>query len=152
MDTVDAAQRSRNMARIKGKNTGPEKLVRSLLHRMGCRFRLHAKLPGRPDIVLPRRKIAVFVHGCFWHGHEGCKRATIPATRTEFWVAKIQSAKERDARALTALTDMGWRCLVIWQCEMKDAEALKKRLEDFLHAEEHRAFPINKKSKGKKAV
>ncbi|MDR1946670.1 MAG: very short patch repair endonuclease [Desulfovibrio sp.] len=96
MDTVSAEKRSLNMARIKGADTRPEKLVRSLLHGMGYRFRLHVKtLPGSPDIVLPRYRSAIFVHGCFWHGHEGCKRASIPSTRTGFWRAKIDGNKKK---------------------------------------------------------
>lgn len=133
MDTISPGQRSRNMAQVKGRDTKPERLVRSLLHRMGYRFRLHAKkLPGNPDIVLPRHNAAIFVHGCFWHGHEGCKRATIPTTRTDFWRAKIEGTKQRDTRCLAALEALGYRCLVIWQCEMKDHEALQQRLSVFL--------------------
>jgi DNA mismatch endonuclease (patch repair protein) len=133
MDTIDPARRSRNMAKIRGKNTGPERLLRSILHRMGYRFRLHdAKLPGKPDIVLPRRKAVIFAHGCFWHGHEGCGRAALPATRTDFWAAKIEGNVRHDARVLAALKALGYRCLVIWQCEMKDGEALRRRLRDFL--------------------
>ena len=121
------------MAQVKSKNTKPEMLVRSLLHRMGYRFRLHIKtLPGHPDVVLPRYKAFIFVHGCFWHGHEGCKRATMPATRTEFWRKKIDGNQSRDRRNLTALEELGYQCLVIWQCEMKDIEALKMRLSEFL--------------------
>lgn len=133
MDKLNSEQRSRNMAQIKGTNTKPEKLVRSLLHSMGYRFRLHNKqIPGKPDIVLPRYKAVVFVHGCFWHGHERCKRATIPATRPEFWEKKISGNKERDKRTVAALEDLGYRCLIVWQCELKDVEALKHRLSDFL--------------------
>lgn len=133
MDRISPEQRSQNMAQVKSKNTKPEMLVRSLLHRMGYRFRLHIKtLPGHPDVVLPRYKAVIFVHGCFWHGHEGCKRATMPATRTEFWRKKIGGNQSRDRRNLTALEELGYRCLVIWQCEMKDIEALKMRLSEFL--------------------
>ena len=133
MDKITPQQRSRNMAQVKGKDTKPEKLVRSLLHGLGYRFRLHVKtLPGKPDIVLPRYKAAIFVHGCFWHGHEGCRRATIPATRAEFWEAKINGNKERDLRNVAALEDLGYRCLTVWQCEMKDSANLKQRLSAFL--------------------
>lgn len=133
MDRISPEQRSQNMAQVKSKNTKPEMLVRSLLHRMGYRFRLHIKtLPGHPDVVLPRYKAVIFVHGCFWHGHEGCKRATMPATRTEFWRKKIDGNQSRDRRNLNALEELGYRCLVIWQCEMKDIEALKMRLSEFL--------------------
>jgi DNA mismatch endonuclease (patch repair protein) len=133
VDTLNPAKRSRNMAQVKGKHTKPEKLVRSLLHTMGYRFRLCVKkLAGTPDIVLPRHKAVIFVHGCFWHGHEDCKRATIPATNTEFWRAKITGNKERDRRRIAALEALGYRCLTIWQCEMRDSVALKKRLAAFL--------------------
>ena len=121
------------MAQVRGKNTKPEKLVRSLLHNMGYRFRLYMKqFPGKPDIVLPRYKAVIFVHGCFWHGHEDCKRATIPATNTEFWLAKITCNKERDKRNLAALENLGYRCITVWQCEMQDIGALKQRLAVFL--------------------
>jgi DNA mismatch endonuclease (patch repair protein) len=134
MDTLNPEQRSRTMSRIKGRDTKPEKAVRSLLHGMGCRFRLHVKdLPGTPDIVLPRRKSVIFVHGCFWHGHQGCGRASIPATRTDFWTAKIHGNRERDERALAALEKLGYRCLVVWQCEMRDTDALRRRLAAFLN-------------------
>ncbi len=121
------------MARIKGKDTKPERFVRSILHRMGYRFRLHGKvLPGKPDIVLPKYKSVIFVHGCFWHGHTACKRATMPETRPEFWEKKISGNKARDSRNIAALEELGYRCLIIWQCELKDEESLKQRLLDFL--------------------
>ena len=133
MDKISPEQRSRNMAQVKGKDTKPEKLVRSILHGMGYRFRLYSKLlPGKPDIVLPKYKAVVFVHGCFWHGHDGCKRATIPETRPEFWHDKITGNKERDSRNIAALENLGYRCLVVWQCELKGVELLKQRLSDFL--------------------
>ena len=133
MDKISSEQRSRNMAKIKGKDTKPEKLVRSLLHGMGYRFRLHNKqLPGKPDIVLPRYKAVIFVHGCFWHGHQGCKRATIPATRPEFWQNKIAGNRKRDSHNIAALENLGYRCLVLWQCELNDLELLKQRLAAFL--------------------
>ena len=133
MDKLSPEQRSRNMAQVKAENTRPEILVRSLLHRMGYRFRLHdKKLPGKPDIILPKYKAVIFVHGCFWHGHEGCKRGTIPATRTEFWRNKISSNKIRDSNNITDLKNLGYRCLVLWQCELKDETLLKQRLTDFL--------------------
>jgi DNA mismatch endonuclease (patch repair protein) len=137
MDTISAEKRSRNMSRIKGRDTQPEKTVRSLLHSMGFRFRLHVKeLPGKPDIVLPRHKSVVFVHGCFWHGHEGCKRASIPTTRTEFWKAKINGTRQRDERTLAALEKLGYRCLVVWQCQLRDKAVLRRRLAAFLNIEE----------------
>lgn len=125
--------RSRTMSRIKGKNTKPEIAVRSMLHRAGYRFRLHGrKLPGSPDIVLARHKTVVFVHGCFWHRHEGCKYATTPKTRTEFWSDKFRKNVERDARQQRELQEMGWRVLIVWECELRDLETLKKRLNDEL--------------------
>ena len=133
MDKITPQQRSRNMAQVKSKDTKPEKLVRSLLHGMGYRFRLHVKtLPGKPDIVLPRYKAVIFVHGCFWHGHEGCRRATIPATRAEFWAAKIYSNKERGRCVLLALENLGYRVLILWQCELKDLHELANKITDFL--------------------
>ena len=133
MDKISPEKRSQNMAQVKGKNTKPEILVRSLLHRMGYRFRLHNRLlPGKPDIALAKYKTVIFIHGCFWHGHDGCKRAALPTTRVEFWTAKITGNKQRDERNIAALEQLGYRCLVIWQCEMKEIEVLQRRLFDFL--------------------
>ncbi len=113
-------KRSRNMSAIKSKNTKPELVVRRSLHAMGYRFRLHkSNLPGKPDIVLPKYKIALFVHGCFWHRHEGCKHSTIPKTRTEFWIEKFRSNVERDKLNQAKLISMGWTPLIIWECETK---------------------------------
>jgi len=113
------------MSRIKGKNTKPEILVRKLLHSQGYRFTLHGKyqgkiLPGKPDIVLPKYKTLVFVHGCYWHGHEGCKYFKIPETRTEWWTAKINRNKELDRQHQTELEEMGWKVLIVWQCRLKE--------------------------------
>ena len=117
------------MSRIRGKDTKPEIAVRSLLHRMGLRFRLHRRdLSGTPDIVLSGRKAVVFVHGCFWHRHEGCKDAAVPKTRTEFWQAKFAKNVERDARNRRDLKRLGWRALVVWECELKDMAKLERRL------------------------
>ena len=125
------------MSRVKGRDTRPEKVVRSLLHRMGYRFRLHRKdLPGKPDVVLPKHGKVVFVHGCFWHGHEGCRRAARPKTNAEFWDRKIDSNIERDARTRGELESMGWDVLTVWQCEMRDEAALKDRLRTFLGDED----------------
>lgn len=129
MDTLDPVRRSANMSKVRGKDTGPELRVRSLAHRMGLRFRLHREdLPGTPDLVFPRHRLAVFVHGCFWHRHEGCRRATTPGTRREFWSTKFAATVERDARQTKALEDLGWRVLVVWECELKDDEALRNIL------------------------
>ncbi len=132
-DKVSPEQRSRNMSRVKGRDTKPEKIIRSLLYSMGYRFRLHRRdLPGKPDIVLPKHKKAVFIHGCFWHGHEGCPRAARPTTNTEFWNKKIDSNIKRDAAAQKELPALGWAYLIVWQCEMRDHAALENRLRSFL--------------------
>ena len=121
------------MARIRGANTKPEVVVRKLLHGMGYRYRLHdRKLPGRPDIVLRRRRSVIFVHGCFWHQHPGCSRAFQPATNIGFWSTKFQANMDRDSRACTELARLGWRVLVVWECEVREPESLKSRLVDFL--------------------
>ncbi len=125
------------MSRVRGRDTTPEKAVRRLLHRMGYRFRLHRKdLPGTPDIVLPRHGKVVFVHGCFWHGHADCPRAARPATNAEFWARKLDRNLERDARAQAALAEQGWRSLVVWQCELRDEEALRRRLGRFMRGDD----------------
>ncbi|MEA1015141.1 very short patch repair endonuclease [Sphingosinicella sp. LY1275] len=130
MDHLDPVQRSANMARVKGKNTKPENQVRRLAHRMGYRFRLHRRdLPGKPDLVFPRAKLAVFVHGCFWHRHENCRRSSTPQTREAFWTAKFDATIKRDVAQRHALEALGWRVLTIWQCELRDELALSKRLE-----------------------
>lgn len=108
------------MAAVKGKNTKPEVAICKLLHTQGYRFRLHRKdLPGKPDIVLPKYKTVIFINGCFWHQHEGCKQATIPATNREFWQTKLNSNKARDKRILQELQSLGWRVLTLWECEIK---------------------------------
>lgn len=119
------------MAAVKGKNTSPEIRVRSMLHQMGYRFRLHRNdLPGKPDIVLPKYHLCIFVHGCFWHQHPGCKRATIPESNREFWVKKFQGTLERDKSSEKELRQQGWRVCIIWECEIKSEAFLKtiKRL------------------------
>lgn len=129
-DTITRERRSWNMSRIKGRNTGPELRLRSLLHRAGFRFRLHAKeLPGRPDIILPKYRAAIFVHGCFWHRHQGCRNATTPSTRTEFWQSKFDSNVSRDERNRTDLRAAGWTVFTVWECELKsDASGVVERL------------------------
>ena len=123
-------KRSAIMSLVRSKNTKPELLVRSLLHRMGYRFRLHRKdLPGSPDMVLPKYRTAIFVHGCFWHQHSGCKKATLPNQNAEFWREKFERNVRRDENAQRRLREMGWRVLVLWECEVKrDADALPARL------------------------
>ena len=111
------------MSRIRAKNTKPELLVRSMLHRRGYRFRIHMKgLPGRPDIVLPKYHTVIFVHGCFWHGHEGCRDFALPKTRTEWWLQKINGNKEKDSENISRLDKLGWRVIVIWECELTPSE------------------------------
>lgn len=134
MDKVSPEKRSWTMAQVKGRNTGPEKVVRSLLHRMGYRFRLQrADLPGKPDIVLPKYRTAIFVHGCFWHRHIGCKRATVPATNIGYWNRKFERNVARDAQNKIALENGGWRVLVVWECELKNLAALQARLLDYFN-------------------
>lgn len=126
VDIVSPAKRSQMMSGIKGKNSLPEMLVRKALFAMGHRFRLHRRdLPGTPDIAMPGRKIAIFVHGCFWHAHQGCKFAKTPSTRTDFWTAKLQGNVDRDRRAADKLAEMGWRVLNVWECCTRDPEAAK---------------------------
>lgn len=118
-DVHNTEQRSANMRAIRQKNTNPEMQIRRLLFAKGFRFRLHVKdLPGSPDLVLPKHRVAVFVHGCFWHGH-GCHLFKVPTTRTEFWLAKIQANRDRDYRDQNKLLAAGWRVLIIWECALK---------------------------------
>jgi len=129
MDRLTAERRSWNMGRIKGRNTIPEKRVRSLLHRLGYRFSLRPRdLPGKPDVVLPARKVAVFVHGCFWHRHDGCRNSVLPKTRSDFWLAKLNGNVERDRRNTAALRCLGWRVLIVWECEIADEKRLSKKI------------------------
>lgn len=119
-DVHDQKTRSFNMSRIKGKNTKPEILVRRFLFKSGYRFRVnYSKLPGKPDIVLPKYKTAIFINGCFWHGHENCKYFVVPKTRSEWWLKKIRETKHRDLLVAQELISIGWRIKVIWECELK---------------------------------
>lgn len=132
-DVLTPEQRSRCMSKIKGKDTAPELFARSLLHRMGYRFRLHViYLPGKPDIVLPKYKSVIFVHGCFWHQHKGCKYAVMPKTRKEFWKNKLARNVERDKEVARQFKKSGWRRIVIWECETKNADKLLIRLNRLL--------------------
>jgi DNA mismatch endonuclease (patch repair protein) len=116
------------MASIRARDTKPELQVRRYLHARGFRFRLvHKDLPGKPDLVLPRWQTAIFVHGCFWHGHAGCRYATVPKTRTDFWKSKIAANAARDARSVDALLALGWRVIVVWECALRDACDFKLR-------------------------
>ena len=126
-------QRSRNMSAIKSKNTKPEIAVRKLLHSMGYRFRLHRKdLPGSPDIVLPKYKTVIFVHGCFWHRHENCKYASTPKTRKEFWKNKFKANLKRDTEVQEKIKNIGWQSVVIWECDTRNISFIKKRLRNYL--------------------
>lgn len=119
-DVHEPEVRSYNMSQIKGKNTKPEIMVRKYLHAKGFRYGLHnKKLPGKPDLVLRRYKTVIFVHGCFWHGHEGCRYFVIPKTRTEWWTDKINRNKDNDLKHITNLKQAGWRIITIWECELK---------------------------------
>ena len=132
-DTLSPQKRSRLMSRIRGKNTKPELLVRSLLHSMCYRFRLHRRdLPGNPDIVLPRHGVCIFVHGCFWHLHSKCKYARIPKTRTAWWRKKLEGNATRDKRHAAALRRLGWRVITVWECQTEKPARLLKRLQAIL--------------------
>lgn len=136
VDVVDPATRSRMMSGIRGKDTRPERELRTALWRRGLRYRLHvAGLPGRPDLVFPGRNAVVFVHGCFWHAHTGCKYFKVPATRPDFWLAKFEANRMRDQRDLTRLRAQGWRVFRVWECAMRHgaaatAETLAELLSD----------------------
>jgi DNA mismatch endonuclease (patch repair protein) len=122
------------MSRIKGRDTAPEKIVRSLLHREGFRFRLHSKkLPGKPDIVLPKWHTAIFVHGCFWHRHSGCSNCSMPKSNTEFWEIKFCGNIERDRRNVAKLHEAGWNVIVVWECELASPDKLRNRLANLLN-------------------
>lgn len=132
-DRLSPDRRSALMSRVRQRDTGPELLVRKLLHARGWRYRLHdRKLPGSPDLVFPRLRKVVFVHGCFWHGHE-CKLGRPPSSRSEYWIPKIKANLERDERALGNLRELGWDAAVVWQCETKDRDTLLHKIESFLH-------------------
>jgi DNA mismatch endonuclease, patch repair protein len=121
------------MARIRGKDTAPERAVRSLVHGLGYRFRLHGRdLPGRPDLVLPRLATVIFVHGCFWHRHQGCRFTTTPSTRARFWQDKFSRNVARDRRTAAALRRLGWSVITVWECQLRRPDRLRARLQRFL--------------------
>ena len=133
MDVLTPEQRHRNMSAIRSKDTKPEVAIRSILHKMGYRFRLHRKdLPGTPDIVLPRLKTVVMVYGCFWHRHPKCRYSTTPSTRIDLWAKKFQINVERDRRTEMALEHLGWRVITVWECELKQPQQLTVRLNRLL--------------------
>jgi DNA mismatch endonuclease, patch repair protein len=128
-DVYDKEKRSAVMARVRSKDTSPEKAVRQILTRLGARYRLHRKdLPGSPDIVMPGRKLAIFVHGCFWHGHDCARGARVPKANREYWLAKVARNTARDAKAASALHADGWAVETVWECELKDRAGLAARL------------------------
>ena len=129
MDVLTQQQRRKTMAAVKGKNTACEIDVRKLLHEAGFRFRLHRRdLPGNPDIVLSKYRTVIFVHGCFWHQHQGCRASKRPSSRTEYWEAKLNRNMERDSLNVSRLRSLGWRVVVIWECETKDKQTLLMKL------------------------
>jgi len=133
MDVLTKAQRSANMAAIKGKNTKPERVVRSLVHRLGYRYRLHRKdLPGKPDLVFPHHKKVILVNGCFWHMHDCQYGRVVPATNSEFWERKRCGNVERDHKHEVALRDLGWDVLVLWECWTRDPVSITQRVKEFL--------------------
>ncbi len=139
MDVVDAAKRSRMMSGIRSKDTKPEMLVRSFLHARGYRYRLHRKdLPGKPDIVLSRLRVCIFVHGCFWHHHQGCKYGVLPKSRTDFWKAKLLANVARDEKTVDTLASIGWTVIVVWECELRRSDLALHGLRDRLKAIEYR--------------
>jgi DNA mismatch endonuclease (patch repair protein) len=133
MDHLTPEQRSWNMSRIKGKDTKPEVLVRSMLHRAGYRFRKNVKtLPGKPDIVLPKYRTVIFVHGCFWHRHKGCKQASTPSTNVEFWQKKFERNVSNDRKHRRELKTLGWKVVTVWECQLKKPGRVVQRLENTL--------------------
>jgi len=126
-------QRSRTMRAVRSRDTAPEMVVRRFLHAAGLRYRLHDRhLPGIPDLVFASRRIALFVHGCFWHRHRGCKLARIPKSRVRFWTEKLEGNKRRDARNLARIRRLGWSSLVVWECQLAKPELLSRRIKRFL--------------------
>ena len=135
-DVVTPEQRSRNMSKIKGKNTKPEMTVRSMCHELGLRYRLHRKdLPGTPDLVFPKHGLCLFVHGCFWHRHPGCKYAYTPKSRLDFWLPKLAKNVERDMKAKRALEVSGWRVSIIWECQTKNRDTLRAEIQKLINPE-----------------
>jgi len=125
MDSFTPEKRSEIMSKIRSKDTGPEFIVRKLLHKLGYRFRIHSKnLPGKPDIVLKKHNTVIFVNGCFWHHHEGCKRSNWPKSNKDYWIPKIKRTIQRDSESLKKLVNLGWNVIVIWECETKKTEKL----------------------------
>jgi DNA mismatch endonuclease Vsr len=136
MDTLTKEERSEIMGRVHSKDTRPEMVVRRLVHSLGYRYRLHRKgLPGKPDMAFPGRKKVIFIHGCFWHRHEGCALARMPKSRVDFWNQKLEGNKARDQRNVQLLRDAGWGVLTVWECQLRDAAALQATIVAFLEGE-----------------
>lgn len=133
MDTVTRQRRSEIMSRVRPTDTRPEMIVRRLVHGLGYRYRLHGqKLPGRPDLVFAARGKVIFVHGCFWHRHPGCRLARMPKSRVDFWRAKLDGNRERDLVKQRALAELGWQWLVLWECQLNDLASVRERVTAFL--------------------
>ena len=133
MDTVSPEKRSWVMSRVRGKNTRPEMVVRSLLHALGYRFRLHRKdLPGNPDIILPKYRVVIFVHGCFWHQHNCRHGQRLPSSNQAYWLTKLSKNRGRDIQNTAKLTGLGWAVLIVWECMLRDIAKLEKNLRDFI--------------------
>jgi DNA mismatch endonuclease (patch repair protein) len=147
MDKLTKERRSWNMSKIRGKDTGPELVLRRYLHSKGFRYRVNVKLPGKPDIAVKKIKTAIFVNGCFWHGHTNCKEGNLPKTNTDFWRQKITGNTNRDARNEKLLKDSGWHVLVVWQCEIeKDRENTLHRVERALQSPNQTRAAISARS------
>lgn len=137
MDSLTPSQRSERMSRVRGKNSGAEMIVRRLVHAMGYRFRLHRRdLPGTPDLVFPRRRKIIFVHGCFWHRHPDpdCRLARMPKSRQDYWRPKLEGNRARDSRKEAALVEAGWDVMIVWECELRDETSLRNKIRTFLDA------------------
>jgi DNA mismatch endonuclease, patch repair protein len=135
MDTLSRTERSERMARIRGRDTKPELIVRRIVHRCGFRYRLHGKtLPGKPDLVFPSRHKVIFVHGCFWHRHPSCTLARLPKSRLDFWVPKLAGNRRRDLKNIRLLSKVGWKSQIIWECELPDMRRLEHKIRVFLGA------------------
>lgn len=132
-DTLTPAQRSERMSRVRGKNTAPEMKLRRLIHGIGYRYRLHVgDLPGKPDLVFPSRHAVIFMHGCFWHRHANCKLARLPKSKLDFWETKLEENRQRDLRYRERLMAMGWRVLIVWECELQNLDHVSRVVREFL--------------------
>ncbi|MBK1736223.1 very short patch repair endonuclease [Halorhodospira abdelmalekii] len=136
-DTLSPQERSKRMSLIRGTGTAPEMKLRRLVHGMGFRYRLHIKdLPGKPDLVFPSRRAVIFMHGCFWHRHKGCRLARLPKSKLDFWGPKLEANRKRDSRNQRRLKDLGWRVLIVWECQMADVDRVSAVVREFLQKQE----------------